>query len=83
MDGFFSLLDERARRSGSLLCIGLNPYPSELPEATPAAARDHCLRLIQATRDLALAFKPNLALFEFYGAAGWEALQAVIAAVSG
>src|SRR5512140_2705460 len=81
MDGFFSLLDERARRSGSLLCIGLNPYPSELPEATAAAARDHCLRLIQASAALPLAFKPNLALFELYGAEGWQALQAVIAAI--
>jgi uridine monophosphate synthetase len=83
MDGFFSLLDERARRSGSLLCIGLNPYPSELPAATLAAARDHCLRLIQATADLALAFKPNLALFERYGAEGWEVLKTVIAAIPG
>ena len=81
MDSFYSQLEERARRTGSLMCIGLNPYPAELPEQTAEAAREHCISLIQATADLAAAFKPNLALFEAYSAAGWEALRAVIAAV--
>ncbi len=81
MDSFYSQLEARARRSGSLLCIGLNPYPAELPEPSAQAAFEHCCRLIEATADLALAFKPNLALFSGYGAPGWEALRKVIAAV--
>ena len=81
MDSFYSQLEARARLTGSLLCIGLNPYPAELPEPTVEAACNHCLHLIQATADLAVAFKPNLALFAGYGAPGWEALGKVIAAV--
>ena len=50
---FFTQLDERARRTGSLLCIGLDPHSEDLPEHSAAAARDFCLRLIDATRDVA------------------------------
>ncbi len=78
---FFSMLDQRAREINSLLCIGLDPHAADLPEATPAAARDFCLRLIQATADVALAYKPNAAFFEAFGAEGWAVLKEVIAAV--
>lgn len=79
--GFFTQLETRARAIDSLLCVGLDPHPADLPAATPEAARDFCLRLIAATADLALAFKPNAAFFEAFGAPGWAALQEVIAAV--
>lgn len=79
--GFFSLLEERARQIDSLLCVGLDPHPAELPEPTAQAARDLCLRLIEMTSDVALAYKPNAAFFEAFGAEGWAALKAVIAAV--
>jgi len=78
---FFSLLDERARGTGSLLCIGLDPHPADLPQPTAQAALDFCRRLIDATSGLALAYKPNAAFFEAFGAPGWSALREVIAAV--
>lgn len=78
---FFTQLDERARRTGSLLCIGLDPHAADLPEFSAGAARDFCLRLIDATRDVALAYKPNAAFFEALGAPGWQALREVIDAV--
>jgi len=81
MPGFFSLLEERARQIDSLLCIGLDPHPSDLQADNAEAARDYCLRLIEATSDLALAFKPNAAFFEAFGPDGWGALQDVIRAV--
>ena len=81
MTTFFEKLDQRAREINSLLCVGLDPHPEELPEQTGAAAKEFCLRLIEATRDYALAFKPNAAFFEALGPEGWEALQAVIKAV--
>ncbi|HEX9109165.1 MAG TPA: orotidine-5'-phosphate decarboxylase, partial [Longimicrobiales bacterium] len=68
----------------SLLCIGLDPHPADLGnEGAPsaAAARDFCLRLIEATAPLAAAFKPNPAFFEDLGPEGWQALAEVIAAV--
>src|SRR5450759_680803 len=78
---FFSRLEARARSINSLLCVGLDPHTSDLSAPTAAAAKDFCLRLIEATHDLALAFKPNAAFFEAFGAEGWPVLQDVIAAV--
>jgi uridine monophosphate synthetase len=80
-ESFFLKLEERARKIDSLLCVGLDPHPADLPQPTAQAASTYCLRLIEATADLALAFKPNAAFFEIYGSAGWEALHQVIAAV--
>lgn len=78
---FFAALAQRARACNSLLCVGLDPHPDQLPESTAAAARDHCLRLITACAPYACAFKPNSAFFEVHGAAGMQALAQVIAAV--
>ncbi len=81
MNGFFSRLETRARQIGSLLCVGLDPHPADLAAPTAAAARDFCLRLIEATAGVAAAFKPNAAFFEAFGPKGMAALQDVIAAV--
>lgn len=81
MISFFSRLEARARQIDSLLCIGLDPHPADLPAPTAVAARDFCLRLIATTADLAAAFKPNVAFFEAFGHEGLAALQEVIAAV--
>ena len=78
---FFSLLEERARRVDSLLCVGMDPHPDDLSAPTPQAARDFCLRLIDTTADQAAAFKPNAAFFEAFGPEGVEVLRQVIAAV--
>lgn len=78
---FFSILEERVRVSGSLLCVGLDPHPSLLPAPTAQAARDLCLRIVKETAAYAAAFKPNSAFFEAFGEAGWRALQEVIAVI--
>lgn len=78
---FFTRIEERARQTGSLICIGLDPHEADLPTPSAAAAKDFCLRLIQATADLVLAFKPNAAFFEVLGPEGWQALGEVIAAI--
>jgi uridine monophosphate synthetase len=80
MIAFFTMLEERAKQTGSLLCVGLDPHPADLPAQTALAARDFCLRLIEKTADVALAYKPNAAFFEIYGSEGWKALAEVIAA---
>ena len=79
--GFFSHLEERARAIDSLLCVGLDPHPADLDEATPQAVLDFCLRLINATADVAAAFKPNAAFFEAFGVEGIRVLAEVIQAV--
>jgi len=81
MPTFFEKLNQRAKEIDSLLCVGLDPHTEDLPEQTGAAAREFCLRIIEATHEFALAFKPNSAFFEALGAEGWQALQDVIKAV--
>jgi uridine monophosphate synthetase len=80
MATFSSLLDNRARKVRSLLCVGLDPHPDLLARPTADAALDFCLRIIRETSDLALAFKPNSAFFEAFGPEGIRALQEVIGA---
>jgi orotidine 5'-phosphate decarboxylase subfamily 2 len=81
METFFSFLAKRVDDCTSLLCVGLDPHPSDLPAPTAEAARSFCLRLVKATAPFAAAFKPNAAFFEMYGSEGWTVLKDVIAAV--
>ena len=81
METFFSFLAKRVDDCSSLLCIGLDPHPSDLPVPTAQAARTFCMRIIKATAPYAAAFKPNAAFFELYGPEGWAVLKDVISAV--
>ncbi len=80
---FFSRLEYRIRSIDSLLCIGLDPHPDDLPVLTGEAAKAFCLRLIDETVEVAAAYKPNAAFFEALGPEGMTALADVIAAVPG
>jgi len=75
---FFARLSRRVQEVDSLLCVGLDPHPADLVTPNEEAAQEFCLRLIEATADIAAAFKPNIAFFEAYGPAGILALQQVI-----
>ncbi len=81
METFFTFLERRVDDCSSLLCVGLDPHASELPEPSAAAARDFCIRIVKATAPYAAAFKPNAAFFEVFGAEGWTALKQVIEAI--
>jgi uridine monophosphate synthetase len=80
---FFERLEERCKGINSLLCVGLDPHPEDLANQSANAARDFCFRLIDATRSVAAAYKPNSAFFEVYGADGIATLKDVIAHVGG
>ena len=73
------------------VCVGLDPDWTKLPEVIKSeagrsdddAARARaivlfCEEIVEATADFACAFKPNAAFFEALGAAGAEALGAVM-----
>ena len=75
---FFEKLEQRSTQIGSLLCVGLDPHPADLPERSAEAALAYCTRLVDETADFAAAFKPNAAFFEIYGAAGWNALDQLV-----
>ena len=52
-----------------------------MPTPNGRAALEFCLALIEATADVAAAYKPNAAFFEALGPEGIAALQDVIAAI--
>lgn len=77
---FGARLQRRATSADSLLCIGLDPAIGRMPAGIPDTADgviEFCERLVDATADLALAFKPNLAFFLAYGADGLDALYTI------
>lgn len=80
---FFERLEKRCNGINSLLCVGLDPHPEDLFNQSANAAREFCFRLIDATRSVAAAYKPNSAFFEVYGADGIAALKDVITYVGG
>lgn len=50
----------------SLLCVGLDPEPARLPAPWTAQAQhifDFCASVVDATKDLVCAFKPQIAYF--------------------
>ena len=81
METFFSFLERRVDDCSSLLCVGLDPHVSLLPEPSAASALHFCLRIVKQTSAYAAAFKPNAAFFEVFGPAGWTALKQVIEAI--
>lgn len=77
--GFFSRLEKRAVDVNSLLCVGLDPHSEDLSSVDPKSAREFCLRIVEATSEFILAYKPNSAFFEVFGAEGIAVLEEVIA----
>ncbi|GAC1601659.1 MAG: orotidine-5'-phosphate decarboxylase [Ramlibacter sp.] len=68
---FLERLGSAGRRNGSMLCIGLDPEPTRFPGALKGDARriyDFCARIVDATADVAIAFKPQIAYFAAHGA---------------
>ncbi|GAA5197845.1 orotidine-5'-phosphate decarboxylase [Microbacterium jejuense] len=66
------------------LCVGIDPHAHLLSEwgmdATPGAARDFGLRVVEAAAGRVGVVKPQVSFFERYGAAGFIALETVMAA---
>lgn len=70
---YFDALRAASRARDSLLCVGLDPEPARIPGGVDGAL-DACRRIIDATADVACAYKPNAAFWEQYGPGGWAAL---------
>jgi len=63
---FLDKLRAAEQRNGSLLCVGLDPEPTRFPAGLRGDASriyDFCARIVDATADLAIAFKPQIAYF--------------------
>ena len=63
---FIDMLRQSESRNASLLCVGLDPEPDRFPgEWRGDASRiyDFCAAIVEATADLVIAFKPQIAYF--------------------
>lgn len=81
---FFERLKARSEKIGSWVCVGLDVEPAKLPqcvrgESSPQEAFGR--RIVEATADLTLCYKVNIAFYEAEGRAGYEALEKTLAAI--
>ncbi len=63
---FLDLLRQAERQNGSLLCVGLDPDPAKFPllwEGNVSKMFSFCAAVVDATADLVIAFKPQIAYF--------------------
>ncbi|MDO9092424.1 MAG: orotidine-5'-phosphate decarboxylase [Rubrivivax sp.] len=63
---FRSQLMAAELQNNSMLCVGLDPEPAKFPPAwrdNPARIFDFCASIVDATKDLVNAFKPQIAYF--------------------
>jgi orotidine-5'-phosphate decarboxylase len=63
---FLDQLRTAERQNGSLLCVGLDPEPSKFPDQYRGDASkiyDFCAAIVDATADLVISFKPQIAYF--------------------
>jgi orotidine-5'-phosphate decarboxylase len=70
-------LVELIRSRKSFLCVGLDTDPSKLPAGVSALEFNKAI--IDATREFAVAYKPNLAFYEAMGRQGWDILEETVA----
>jgi orotidine-5'-phosphate decarboxylase len=75
-------LFENIQRKKSFLCIGLdtdvNKIPKHLFDESEYPIFEFNKAIIDATADLCVAFKPNLAFYESLGLEGWEVLERTV-----
>ena len=70
---FIDMLHDAQQHNGSMLCVGLDPEPARFPAGLKGDANkiyDFCARIVDATADLVIAFKPQIAYFAAHRAEG-------------
>lgn len=69
------------KKRKSFLCVGLDTDVQKLPEilkSSKDAIFEFNKAIIDATHDLCVAYKPNLAFYEAVGVTGWNALSRTV-----
>lgn len=74
-------LFELIKKKKSFLCVGLDPDINKIPkhllkEENPILAFNKAI--IEATKDVAVAYKPNIAFYESLGLEGWKILEETV-----
>ncbi len=82
----YNQLFELIKRKKSFLCVGLDSDIEKIPSSLQKfddPVFEFNKKIIDATVDLAVAYKPNLAFYESRGVAGWQSLQKTIDYLNG
>jgi len=70
---FLDMLGAAGRQNHSMLCVGLDPEPAKFPGKLKGDANkiyDFCAAIVDATADLVISFKPQIAYFAAHRAEG-------------
>jgi len=73
---------QQIRQKNSYLCVGLDTDMSRIPKHLhdyDDPIFEFNKQIIDATKDLCVAYKPNIAFYEAWGAKGWRSLEKTIA----
>lgn len=81
---FYQKLTQMMAQNNSFLCLGLDPNPHRYPKAFPDGPSEASLvawgqAMIDSTADVVCCYKPNVAFYEQFGLAGWQALKQTLA----
>lgn len=79
---FKQKLDQVIEKNNSLLCIGLDPELEKIPDSLKKNNEpmfEFNKAVIDSTKDLVCAYKPNIAFYEAYGLEGLKQLKKTIA----
>jgi orotidine-5'-phosphate decarboxylase len=71
-------LFQQIKKKNSYLCVGLDTDLDKIPKhllKTDDPVFEFNKQIIDATREFAVAYKPNIAFYEALGPKGWESLQ--------
>ena len=74
-------LIQQIKEKKSYLCVGLDTNIEKIPEhlqSHPDALFEFNKQIIDATKDLCVAYKINTAFYEALGVKGWEALEKTV-----
>ena len=69
---FTEKLQQASKKNKSLLCVGLDPDPALMPQMDVV---EWGRQIIEATKDLVCAYKPNFAFYEALGIDGLNKLE--------
>ncbi len=81
MNEFINRLDNAARANRSLVCVGLDIDPALMPPTMAKISDVSAFNraIVDATKDLVCAYKPNIAFYEALGLEGLVALRDTVA----
>ena len=77
----YNELFEQVKKKKSFLCVGLDSDIKKLPQHLMGAedpVYEFNKAIVDATADVAIAYKPNIAFYESNGVAGWITLEKTV-----